>query len=239
MAELKTTHWSHKYTKLQIKAPNKTKTQEIIEKALETQIKIEKHVKQNPEFLRSLKPLEKDERNHIGPIKKMLRASNKTGVGPFAAVAGTINQISAGNINEPVLIDNGGDIHLQGPHTYHIKINAGKASLSNQIALEIKRDKRPLGVCTSAGTVGNSLSMGEADAVTVIDRDTALADAAATAIANKVKHQDTETAIKKGLDHADDLEIQGCIIIKDDQIGTTGRIPQINLIKKLNKKKDV
>jgi ApbE superfamily uncharacterized protein (UPF0280 family) len=45
----------------------------------------------------------------------------------------------------------------------------------------------PLGVCTSSGTIGHSLSLGNADAVCVLSPSAALADAAATALGNRIK----------------------------------------------------
>ena len=47
----------------------------------------------------------------------------------------------------------------------------------------------PMGICTSSGTVGHSLSFGKADAVCVKAKSVSLADAAATAIGNMVKSQ--------------------------------------------------
>ncbi|WGI18073.1 UPF0280 family protein [Methanonatronarchaeum sp. AMET-Sl] len=229
--------WSKGPTKLSIKTKNPKTTQKIIKKAKTTQKQIKNHIKQNPEFKTSMKPLKLDEENYTGPIKMMIEASNKTGVGPLAAVAGTISHNSGKNINEPILIDNGGDIYLQGTKKYNIAIYAGQSPLSNKISIKTE-PKNGLGICTSAGTVGHSLSLGKADAVTTISRNTATADAAATAIANHVNHPDTEKAIKNGLNKADDLKpnIQGAIIIKKDKIGTTGKIPEINLLKNKQKK---
>ena len=50
---------------------------------------IEEYIKTYPEFEKSLKPLTFD-KNAPEIIKRMLSASNKTGVGPMAAVAGAI-----------------------------------------------------------------------------------------------------------------------------------------------------
>jgi ApbE superfamily uncharacterized protein (UPF0280 family) len=45
----------------------------------------------------------------------------------------------------------------------------------------------PVGVCSSSGRIGHSLSMGNSDVVCVIAKSAPLADAAATALANMVK----------------------------------------------------
>ena len=60
---------------------------------------------------------------------------------------------------------------------YDIRINILKA--------EVYPEKSKLGICTSAGTVGPSLSFGKADAVVVVCEDVLLADAFATAFGNK------------------------------------------------------
>jgi ApbE superfamily uncharacterized protein (UPF0280 family) len=44
-----------------------------------------------------------------------------------------------------------------------------------------------LGICTSSGTVGHSLSFGKADAALVSSADAALADAVATGLGNRVR----------------------------------------------------
>ena len=48
----------------------------------------------------------------------------------------------------------------------------------------------PVGLCTSSGTVGHSLSLGKADSVTVLAPSAALADAAATRLGNEVSGGD-------------------------------------------------
>jgi ApbE superfamily uncharacterized protein (UPF0280 family) len=99
--------------------------------------------------------------------------------------------------------------------------------VSNKIGLEISADQSPLGICTSAGKVGHSLSFGSADAVVVISKNTALADAAATSIGNKVrKVEDIERAIDwgKAVDG-----IMGIIVVKDDKIGAWGEVKLLPL----------
>ncbi|OQY44558.1 MAG: hypothetical protein B6240_10305 [Desulfobacteraceae bacterium 4572_87] len=45
----------------------------------------------------------------------------------------------------------------------------------------------PLGICSSSASVGHSLSHGITDVVCLLSKSTALADAAATALGNRVK----------------------------------------------------
>jgi hypothetical protein len=75
--------------------------------------------------------------------------------------------------------------------------------------------------------VGHSLSFGKADAVVVLSRSTALADAAATAIGNIVKE---ETDVQKALDYARSVKgLVGVAVLVNDKMGVWGKI---NLIRR-------
>ena len=70
--------------------------------------------------------------------------------------------------------------------------------------------------------VGPSLSFGKADAVTVISDSVLLADAAATAVGNRVK---TRKDVEQGLVYAQKIKgVKGVVIIKDDKMGLWGDI---------------
>jgi Uncharacterized conserved protein len=85
----------------------------------------------------------------------------------------------------------------------------------------------PLGVCTSSGTVGPSLSFGKADAVTIVSPSTALADSVATAVGNRVKKADD---ISFSLKVAESLPgIKGVIIIVGEKMGVWGNIELVKL----------
>jgi ApbE superfamily uncharacterized protein (UPF0280 family) len=94
--------------------------------------------------------------------------------------------------------------------------------LSGRIGLEIRGEETPLGVCTSSGTVGHSVSFGKADAVVVLSPSTTLADAAATAIGNMVKKAND---MPKALEFAGNIDgLKGVLIIKDDRIAMWGNL---------------
>jgi uncharacterized protein len=123
-------------------------------------------------------------------IKKMCAAAEKAGVGPMAAVAGAVAEhvgIHLLQYSEEVIVENGGDIFLAGKKERTIAIFAGPSPLSNKAGVRITPDMLPLGVCTSAGTFGHSLSFGKADAAMILARDAALADACATQLGNMIK----------------------------------------------------
>jgi ApbE superfamily uncharacterized protein (UPF0280 family) len=143
----------------------------------------------------------------------------------MAAVAGAIAQFVGAELSAyspEVIVENGGDIFLKSDSDRVVAIYAGQSPFSGKLGLEIKGKDTPLGVCTSSGTVGHSISFGRADAVTVIARSATLADAAATAIGNLISQPDD---IPKGIEFARvNPELLGVLIIKDDKIGVWGRI---------------
>ncbi len=101
-----------------------------------------------------------------------------------------------------------------------LSVFAGESPLSERIGLVIPADHEKLGICTSAGTVGPSLSFGKADAVVVVCEDVLLADAFATALGNKVKSSnDVEKVINYSEKYA---EILSLLIICEDKIGIKG-----------------
>ncbi len=162
---------------------------------------LEEYVTANPRFQSSLEPLP-------GPahapriILTMIEAAQQAGVGPMAAVAGAMAEEVGRDLlafSPEVIVENGGDIFLSVKNDKTIGLYAGDSPLTGRLGLEIKAGDTPLGVCTSSGTVGHSLSFGKADAVVVISKSTALADAAATAVGNRVKQAaDIDAALKLG-----------------------------------------
>ncbi len=182
------------------------------------------YVGSRPEFAISLKPVAPDDK---APdiVKLMISASIKAGVGPMAAVAGAIAQFAGNHLlkrcNE-IIIENGGDIFLKTGRPRTVAIFAGKSPLSGNIGINIKPESTPLGICTSSGTVGHSLSYGTADAAVVISPSTILADAAATALGNRII---TVNDIDAGIEFIKTIgQISGGLIIKDDRLGLWGDI---------------
>ena len=185
---------------------------------------IESYIDSHPLFKSTLLPYSQDKK---APeiIKSMIHTTALCGVGPMAAVAGAIAEFVGKellNYSSEVIVENGGDIFIKSNKVRKVNIFAGKSSLSQKIVLEVDSRTIPLGVCTSSGTVGPSLSFGKADAVTVISNSTSLADAAATAVGNIIKN---EKDIPEALVYAQKIKgIKGVVIIKDDKMGLWGDI---------------
>lgn len=143
----------------------------------------------------------------------------------MASVAGAIAEMVGNELLEfspEVIVENGGDIFLKSNKDRTINVYAGKSALTGKIGLVIKTGQTPCGVCTSSGTVGHSLSYGEADAVVVVAPSAALADASATSIGNIIKEPGD---IQKGIEYGMNIEgLKGILIIKDDGIGVWGEV---------------
>ncbi|MFA5316736.1 MAG: UPF0280 family protein [Dehalococcoidales bacterium] len=187
---------------------------------------LEDYITTHPYFLTSLVPLPADA-GAPKIVKAMLWASEKAGVGPMASVAGAIAQFVAGDLPQAkeIIIENGGDIYIRSTRKRVISIFAGNSPLSGLLGLEILGRETPLGICTSSGTVGHSLSYGQADAAIAISPDAALADAAATAIGNVIKTPDD---IKDAIALAQRIEgLKGLVVIKDDSLGIWGEVKLI------------
>ena len=124
-------------------------------------------------------------------------------------------------------MENGGDLWIRNREELRSVIHAGHSPLSDRMALVLPPGD--WGLCTSSGTLGHSLSMGRADAVSVVAHSAPLADAWATSLANLVRDQrDIETVLEKA---GNVPEILGCVVIVGDRVGVIGEIP----VKPVNK----
>jgi len=185
---------------------------------------LEGYIAQHPSFASSLKPLTAAK---AAPtiVSEMADAAQKFGVGPMASVAGAIAQfVGCGLLKHTpeVIVENGGDIFMKSSNDRVVAIYAGKSPLSGRLGLKIKGEETPLGICTSSGTIGHSLSLGRADAVVVVAKSAAVADAAATAIGNIIFQPED---VPNGIEMAQrNQELIGVLIIKDEKIGICGRI---------------
>ena len=186
---------------------------------------IEDYIAKDRKFLTTLKPLAV-ELNTLPIVKKMAEAARCANVGPMAAVAGAVAEFLGRDLlrqgYKDVVVENGGDIFLARRKTSKVGIYAGKAKLFKGLSLKIKAEDTPLGICTSSGTLGHSLSFGLADSVTILSKDTSLADAVATACANQVR---AKSDLEKAVDFAKSIKgILGVIIIIKSHLMSWGKV---------------
>ena len=186
---------------------------------------IQSYIKKHKDFYTSLEPIDA-EIDAPRIVKAMADAGKKASVGPMAAVAGAIAEFVGRDLlayTDEVIVENGGDIFIKTKVKRIVGIYAGEDSaFTGKLALEISPREEGTGVCTSSGTVSHSLSFGRADAALIISGDTALADAAATAMGNAVKNKD---CIEKGIDLAKSIDgVRGALVIVGDKLGSWGNI---------------
>ncbi len=108
----------------------------------------------------------------------------------MASVAGAIANEVGRLLSErspTVIVENGGDVWALSPVPLEFLVYPGEDTpFSGGIPFTVGAAEG-VSVCTSSGRVGPSFSMGRADSVTVIHRSGAVADAAATSIANRIR----------------------------------------------------
>lgn len=194
---------------------------EIIEIILKHRGHLENYISANPGFVTTLVPWPPDP---FAPpvVRAMIEAGIIAGVGPMAAVAGTVSQFVGEDLSafsSDVFIENGGDIYVRTTKPVTIGLFAGKSPLTGKIGLKFQPDS-PFGVCTSSGTVGHSLSFGKADAICIFSYSCSLADAAATAVGNIVKKP---ADIQPALDMAKSIHgVKGALVVLGKQMGVWG-----------------
>ena len=185
---------------------------------------LERYIREHPIFLHSLAPLPV-EKDAPEIVQRMAQAARQANVGPMAAVAGAVAEMVGERLlqsSSEVIVENGGDIFLKISKKRKIGIYAGESAFTGKLAIEVEPGQTPLGICTSSGSVGPSLSLGHADAAVVLAPSAVLADAAATAIGNRVRSAaDIEAAMEFG------QSIRGVIaivIIAGDRMGVRGDV---------------
>lgn len=195
------------------------------EKVKELRNKFDEYIRKEPKFVNSLTPFKPSD--YAPPeAKEMAVAAAIAKIGPMAAVAGLFaretGKILLQNFSlRELIVENGGDIFAMIDKELVLSIFAGESPLSGKVGLVIPAGTGEIGICTSSGTVGPSLSFGKADAVSVVSRDVLLADAFATALCNKVKVPDD---IEKVLEVSKSYpEIISVVIICKDKIGVQGK----------------
>jgi ApbE superfamily uncharacterized protein (UPF0280 family) len=202
--------------------------EQALEKLITVYGDIERYIQKDPFFGISYTPVTVDMK---APkvVREMADAAAGIGVGPMAAVAGAVAEAVGRRLLElgakEVVVENGGDIYLKLHKVRTVGIHAGGAQWSNKLALKVRPSETPLGICTSSATVGPSINLGEADAVTVVAPSTALSDAAATAVGNRVKGRN---GLQNALSYSRKIPgILGVLVIKGGELAVWGKLPEI------------
>ena len=189
---------------------------------------LEGFIRSHPYFAETLTPIDVPE-SAPELVRRMAEAGRIARVGPMAAVAGAIAEYVARGLAEvspQVVVENGGDIYLIGTEERTVALWAGDSGVQG-VGLTVRGGLQPVAVCTSSGRVGHSESFGAADAVTVLARNGALADAVATALANRVRvPEDVERAVEAARHiHG----ILGVLATVEGHLGAWGNVHLVSL----------
>jgi len=189
---------------------------------------LEDYINRHPGFGCSFEPVElRDDAPVVA--QRMAHATRLVGVGPMAAVAGAMAQCAAEAALEigasEVIVDNGGDIYLRLAKPALIGLWTGAAELADRLGFSLQPHNTPISICSSSGQMGHSKSLGKCDLATVVAKDAALADAAATQAANLVT---TVEDVDPTLEHIAGIKgVDGVMIVKNDRIGLAGKLPPL------------
>jgi ApbE superfamily uncharacterized protein (UPF0280 family) len=189
---------------------------------------LEDYIDSHRDFRDSLEPL--DLHTDAPEVaQRMARAARLVGVGPMAAVAGAMAQCAGEAALEAgageAIVENGGDIYLRAAEPVVIRLDTGAAELRDRLAFSLQAHDTPISICSSSGRMGHSMSIGECDLATVVARDAALADAAATQAANLVR---TDEDVNSALERIAAIEgVEGVMIVKNARVGLAGQLPPL------------
>lgn len=191
---------------------------------------LEDFIREDPFFQITLEPYDLNSMKDCDAppiVRQMIERSALFGIGPMASVAGAIAGFAVqAMIDEDAtyaVVDNGGDICILNDMPIIVGIYAGSSPIKD-LAFQLPARCEPLGICTSSGTVGPSISFGFADAAAVIAQDVALADAAATALGNAVPEKGPLTLCFSAIDRPG---IDGALIIRGSEMALWKEIPQL------------
>ena len=146
---------------------------------------LEREMAADDKFSFSLSPRPGPGLTPIGQAMK--KASASLDLGPMAAVAGAVSQRIVGQLAEScreIYCENGGDIAVVNREEMKISVFTGGAPFNRPLYLQLPPGR--WGIASSSGLYGHSYSRGQAQMVTIVAADALLADAAATAVANRI-----------------------------------------------------
>lgn len=185
---------------------------------------LETHVQAFPAFLTSLHPLAVPAGCPL-PLRRMYEAAAKAEVGPMAAVAGHVAELVGKRLAADfpdVMVENGGDLWLKFTGPRQVGLWCGDTPFSDKLALRIPGTETPVGLCSSSGRFGHSLSLGRADVATILADTAVLADAVATALGNRVRQSEDVTP---ALAWATAIPgVRGALVVLGAQLGIMGDI---------------
>ncbi|MBE6527696.1 MAG: UPF0280 family protein [Thermoplasmata archaeon] len=160
-------------------------------------------------------------------IRRMCEASERSGVGPFAGVAGAVAVYAVERMRDAgastAIVENGGDIAFLSPEPKTIGLFADHPVLKD-VAFRVASDDIT-GICSSSAKIGPSVSLGNSNVCTVFSDDVILADCCATALGNLVTD---ESSLADALEKIGSVEgVKGCLACIGGKVAMFGEIPEM------------
>jgi ApbE superfamily uncharacterized protein (UPF0280 family) len=209
--------------------------QASIGSVLFNRVLLENYIRQNPVFMHSLNPVDvEDDAPRI--VQLASDAAIAAGVGPFAAVPGTLADLATEEMlscgASVCVVENGGEVAANSKISLNVGAYMGTSPLSGRIGFRLEPSDFPIGIATSSATVGHALTFGEADAAVAVADTAALSDASATAICNAVTGSDVEASVQGGLETAEEMaHLRGALVVRGRYVGSVGRLPRLLKLK--------
>lgn len=156
-------------------------------------------------------------------VRAMARAASMARVGPMAAIGGVVAEYVAKGLeplSHEVIVRNRSDAYMLGDVDRVVALRAGALTLTGRLGMRIPGALLPLAVCTSYGTIARPDATDRVDAATVMAHDGALADAVATALANRVH---TAEDVQRAMDACRGIiGVLGLLVVVDGHLGAWG-----------------
>jgi len=189
------------------------------------------YIAEEPFFRKSLKPCPVTE-NAPDIAHSMAAAGELAVVGPMAAKNAILAELVGKMLLErfeigELIVENGGDLYLKLQNSLIVSIFAGDSDISGMVGIEIQPGQTPLGIGTGTGTKGTPMNHGAAEAVFIVAKKAAEAGAFAVGLGNKIKSPEDVDKVLMRIEIIS--EIEGAVLILDDQIGLRGDIELIML----------
>jgi hypothetical protein len=127
-----------------------------------------------------------------------------------------------------ILVENGGDVFMHSTRDRVVALLADPES-GTRIGLQLPAASFPVAVCSSSATIGHSLSLGEGDLVSVVASNGAFADAAATALCNRLRGREGIRAVLDEAKRLAEYGLRGVFAQQGDQVAAWGEVELIAL----------
>lgn len=185
---------------------------------------VESYIASDPFFKKSLKPCPLQP-EAPAMIAEMGAAGELAAVGPMAALNAAMAEklglalAEKFNLGE-IVVECGGDLFVKVREPLNVPVLAGDSDISGLVGIEILPGQTPVTIATGAGTKGQPINHGKAEAILIVAKSGALAGAFAVGFGNLIK---TPADVDKTLKRTEVIpEIEGAVLVFDDQIGLRG-----------------